>query len=111
MLAFLRRAQWQKYFDCLHLGEGAISHCLAPYLQAQKTAAKQNVLVYRTLLSEEMLAQGLSNVGDSRRMERFVQKLLNGELHRRLCLCFSVQRILLLMRNRVVNVLPVCLLY
>ena len=67
-------------FEFHHLGKGAISHCLAPYMQAQKTAAKQNVLVYRTLLSEEMLAQGLSNVGDSRRMERFVQKLLNGEL-------------------------------
>ena len=28
-----------------------------------------------------MLAQGLSNVGDSRRMERFLQKLLNGNFH------------------------------
>ena len=49
--------------------------------QAQRTAAKQAVLEYRTLLSETMLAQGLSNVGDSRRMERFLQKLLNGEHH------------------------------
>ena len=36
------------------------------------------MLAYKILLSETMLAEGLSNVGDSRRMERFVQKLLNG---------------------------------
>ena len=39
------------------------------------------MLAYRTLLSETMLSEGLSNIGDSRRMERFVQKLLNGELN------------------------------
>ena len=39
------------------------------------------MLAYRTLLSETMLSEGLSNIGDSRRMERFVQKLLNGRLH------------------------------
>ena len=33
------------------------------------------MLAYRTLLSETMLSEGLS------RMERFVQKLLNGRLH------------------------------
>ncbi len=38
------------------------------------------MLAYRTLLSETMLSEGLSNIGDSRRMERFVQKLLNGRL-------------------------------
>ena len=38
------------------------------------------MLAYRTLLSETMLSEGLSNIGDSRRMERFVQKLLNGIL-------------------------------
>ena len=50
-------------------------------MQAQKTAAKKSVLEYRTLLSETMLAEGLSNVGDSRRMERFLQKLLKGNCH------------------------------
>ncbi len=38
----------------------------------------QQLLRYRLLVSEAMLAQGLSNVGDSRRMERFLHKLLSG---------------------------------
>ena len=39
---------------------------------------QEKLLAYRLLVSEQMLAQGLSNVGDSRRMERFFGKLLRG---------------------------------
>ncbi len=39
---------------------------------------QEKLLAYRLLVSEQMLAQGLSNVGDSRRMERFFEKLLRG---------------------------------
>jgi hypothetical protein len=47
-------------------------------LQAVKASWLQRLLDYKLLVSEEMLAQGISNVGDSRRMERFLQKLLNS---------------------------------
>ena len=59
----------------------SLVHIIRTSLQGHKSAAKENVLAYRTLLSETRLAEGLSNVGDSRRMERFVQKLLNGRLN------------------------------
>ena len=49
-------------------------------------AAAERLLEYRLLLSESMLAQGLSNLGDSRRMERLLWKLLNGGAHALLCL-------------------------
>lgn len=39
---------------------------------------QQRLLDYKLLVSEQMLSQGLSNVGDSRRMERFLEKLLRG---------------------------------
>ena len=39
---------------------------------------QERLLAYKLLVSEQMLAQGLSNVGDSRRMERFFGKLLRG---------------------------------
>ena len=45
--------------------------------QASQAAAAQ-LLDYPLLVSESMLAQGLSNLGDSRRMERLMWKLLNG---------------------------------
>ncbi|EIE19265.1 hypothetical protein COCSUDRAFT_58561 [Coccomyxa subellipsoidea C-169] len=47
--------------------------------QARRAAMQEKLLAYRLLVSEQMLAQGLSNVGDSRRMERFFGKLLRGE--------------------------------
>ncbi|BDA43799.1 hypothetical protein COCOBI_04-8160 [Coccomyxa sp. Obi] len=47
--------------------------------QARRAAMQEKLLAYRLLVSEQMLAQGLSNVGDSRRMERFFEKLLRGE--------------------------------
>lgn len=37
------------------------------------------MLAHRLLVSEAMLARGLGNVGDSRRMERFLHKLLAGD--------------------------------
>ena len=41
-------------------------------------AAAGRLLEYPLLVSESMLAQGLSNLGDSRRVERLMWKLLNG---------------------------------
>lgn len=41
-------------------------------------AAAERLLRYNLLVSEAMLAQGLGNVGDSRRMQRFLHKLLSG---------------------------------
>ena len=59
------------------------------------------MLAYRTLLSETMLAQGLSNIGDSRRMERFVQKLLNGRLIHLACLAIDIYSCELLKQARI----------
>ncbi|CAL8468221.1 g7760 [Coccomyxa elongata] len=47
--------------------------------QARRAAMQEKLLAYRLLVSEQMLAQGLSNLGDSRRMERFFEKLLRGD--------------------------------
>lgn len=47
-------------------------------MQARRAAMQERLLAYKLLVSEQMLAQGLSNVGDSRRMERFFGKLLRG---------------------------------
>jgi hypothetical protein len=47
-------------------------------MQARRAATQERLLAYKLLVSEQMLAQGLSNVGDSRRMERFFGKLLRG---------------------------------
>ena len=45
-------------------------------------AAQELEAVYRkpVLLSTEMMEEGLSNLGDTRRLERAVFKLVNGEL-------------------------------